>query len=462
MHSITGRFQAKHILKSIIFRTCLSLGLSVSISPASGWCQSLQQPLGNLVQDAVERDSRLLEAQARMMASGAKINAANAAYQPSLDLSVRTNRNNRWGSVTQVSTDEEHAVVTSLQMNWNLFRSGGDIAHVAATTSTYYAAQHALRQSRLDVLSELIQAMFDYRKAATLYVSAAQYRDQTETFAKRLERSAQLGQTSALEVERALARNEDSGQMLYQYAAQRDAAAAVLQKKFAIDINSLLPPSATLTNLSSSLPAFDAALCNSEKLADTPLIAQREAELEARNYQVSMARAAYGPKLDLQATRNAGRHSYGSLSGELSETRVDLMLSIPLFDGGNIRAQEQEAAVLRSQAQAALETVQTDNVVSRMKICAEWHSAQLSATNAENSWRRMGKIMAGLEREHQLGFKNSFDALDASRDSFAVAHRFIEQVYDNRLLLIQLRLNDVRGANDSQYTDLIADALGLL
>lgn len=70
--------------------------------------------------------------------------------------------------------------------------------------------------------------------------------------------------------------------------------------------------------------------------------------------------------------------------------------------------------------------------------------------------------MAGLEREHQLGFKNSFDALDASRDSFAVARQFVEHVYDNRLLLIQLRVNDARGADDDQYADLVADALGLL
>ena len=454
--------QAKRIFKAIIFRASFALGLSGLIFPVSGWCQMPPQPLRSLVQGAVERDSRLLEAQARLTAAGTKIDSASAAYQPSLDFSVRANQNKRWGSATQLSTDEDRAVVNSLQMKWNLFRSGGDAAYVAATTSAYVAAQHALRQSRLDVLSELLQAMFDYRKAAALIVSAAQYRDQTHAFAKRLERSAQLGRTSALEVERALVRNEDSIQIFHEFAAQRDAAAAVLQKKFAIDIDPLLPPLTMLTALSSSLQPFDSALCNPDKLADTPLIAQRDAELATRRHQISAARAAYGPKLDLQVTRNAGRHFYGDLSGELSEKRVDLMLSIPLFDGGHIRAQVQEATALKAQAQAALDTVRTDNVVNRMKNCAKWRSVQLSATNAENSWRRMGKIMAGLEREHQLGFRNSFDALDASRDSFAVARQFVEHVYDNRLLVIQLRLNDVRGADDDQYADLVADALELL
>ena len=449
-------------MKSIIFRVCFVLGLSGSIFPVSGWCQVPPQPLRNLVKDAVERDSRLLEARARITASGTKIDAANSAYQPSVDLSARANHNKRWGSVTQLSTDEDRAVVNSLQIKWNLFRSGGDVAYVAATTSTYHAAQHAWRQSRLDVLSELLQAMFEYRKAGALIVSAAQYRDQTHAYARRLERSAQLGQTSALEVERALVRNEDSIQIFHEFAAQRDAAAAVLQKKYDIDIDPLLPALATLTALSSALQLFDPALCNPDKLADTPLIAQREAELATRRHQINATRAAYGPKLDLQATRNAGRHFYGNLSGELAETRVDLMLSISLFDGGNVRAQVQEATALQAQAQAALDTVRTDNVVNRMKNCAKWRSVQLAATNAENSWRRMGKIMAGLEREHQLGFKNSFDALDASRDSFAVARQFVERVYDNRLLLIQLRLNDVRGGDEDQYADLVADALELL
>ena len=461
-HRVNTSIQAKRILKFIIFRAFFAFGLTGIIFPVSGWCQSQSQRLHDLVQGAVERDSRLSEARARLTATGTKIDAASAAYQPSLDLSVRANHNKRWGNATQLSTDEDRGMVSSLQMKWNLFRSGGDVAYVAATTSAYAAAQHALRQSRLDVLSELLQAMFDYRKAAALIVSAAQYRDQTHAFAKRLERSAQLGQTSALDVERALVRNEDSIQIFHEFAAQRDAAAAVLQKKFAIDIDPLLPPLTMLTALSSSLQPFDSALCNPDKLADTPLIAQRDAELATRRHQISAARAAYGPKLDLQVTRNAGRHFYGDLSGELSEKRVDLMLSIPLFDGGHIRAQVQEATALKAQAQAALDTVRTDNVVNRMKNCAKWRSVQLSATNAENSWRRMGKIMAGLEREHQLGFKNSFDVLDASRDSFAVARQFVEHVYDNRLLVIQLRLNDVRGAEDDQYADLVADALGLL
>lgn len=452
----------KRILEPIIFCICFVLGFSGIIFPVNGWCESSSQPLQNLVQGAVERDSRLLEVRAQIAASGTKIDAAISAYKPSLDFSVRANHNKRWGSATQLSTDEDRAVVSSLQMKWNLFRSGGDVAYVAATTSAYDAAQHALRQRRLDVLSEVLQAMFDYRKAAALIVSAAQYRDQTQTFAKRLERSSQLGQTSMLEVARALVRNEDGIQIFHEFVAQRDAASALLKKKFDIEIDSLLPPLTTLNALSSALQPFDPQLCSVDPQADTPLIAQREAELEARRHQISASRAAYGPKLDLQATRNGGRHFYGNLGGELAETRIDLVLSISLFNGGSIRAQVQEATALQAQAQAALDTVRTDKVATHLKNCAKWRSVQLAATNAENSWRRTGTIMAGLERENQLGFKNSFDALDASRDSFAVARQFVERVYDNRLLLIQLRLNDARGADDDQYANLVADALGLL
>ena len=452
----------KRILGLTIFRTCFVLSLSAIFFSANGWCQSPTQPLHNLVQGAVERDSRLLEARAQIAASGAKIDVANSAYQPSLDFSVRANHNKRWGNATQLATDENRAVVSSLQMKWNLFRSGGDVAYVAATTSAYAAAQHALRQRRLDVLSEVLQAMFDYRKSAALIVGAAQYRDQTQAFAERLERSAQLGQTAALEVARALVRNEDGIQIFHEFAAQRDAAAALLKKKFDIEIDAWLPPLTTLSALSAALQPFDQHLCNVDKLADTPLIAQREAELEVRRHQISASRAAYGPKLDLQATRSGGRHFYGNLNGELAETRIDLMLSISLFDGGNIRAQMQEATAVQAQAQAVLDAVRIDKVATRLKNCAKWRSVQLAATNAENSWRRTKTIMAGLEREHQLGFKNSFDALDASRDSFAVARQFVEHVYDNRLLLIQLRLHDARGADDDQYADLVADALGLL
>ena len=454
--------QEKKIPKSIIFSAFFVLSLSGITFPVSGWCQLPPQPLRNLVQGAVERDSRLLEARARMTASGAKVDAAYSAYQPSLDLSVRINQNKRWGSATQVSTDEDRAVVSSLQMKWNLFRSGGDVANVAASKSTNRAAQHALHQSRLNVLSELLQALFAYRKAAALIVSAEQYRDQTQAFAKRLERSAQLGQTSMLEVERALVRNEDSIQILHEFAAQRDAAAAVLQKKYDIDIDPSLPPLKTLIALSSATQPFDPELCNPNNQLDTPMTAQREAELATSYHQIDAVRAAYGPKLDLQATRNAGPHAYGNLRGDLSETRIDLVLSISLFAGGSVRAQVAEATAIKAQAQAALDTERTDNVVNRMKNCAKWRSVQLAAANAENSWRRMGKIMAGIEREHQLGFKNSFDALDASRDSFAVARKFVENVYDNRLQLIQLRLSNVRSAENDQYDDLIANALELL
>ena len=126
---VNSSIKAKLILKFITFRTCFVLGFSGGIFPVIGWCHvsPLPLPLRDLVQGAEERDSRMSEARAQIMVSGTKIDAANSAYQPSLDLSTRTSHNKRWGSATQLSTDKDCAVVNSVQMKCNIFRSYGDV-----------------------------------------------------------------------------------------------------------------------------------------------------------------------------------------------------------------------------------------------------------------------------------------------------------------------------------------------
>lgn len=428
--------------------------------PAVGWCESTSPERVQLVHAAVERDARLVQARTRIEASTARIDAASAAYFPSLSLTTRANHNDRWGSAAQISSDEDRGRVYSLRMTWNLFQSGGDVSRVAAATEDKSAAQIMLRQTRLETLGELMESLLDYRKYEALILSAAHYRDQTRDFARRLERSIGLGQTAALEVERALARNGDGALHHNEFIALRDAKAVVLQQKFGLFPNEILPPLSTLSTLLSATPhATDPSSCDLIRPVNMPTIARLEAELSARQHQLDVARSQYGPRIDLQVTRNAGRHFYKDLSGKLSEKRVEIMLSIPLLDGGHTNAQVREAIAMRAQAQAALYIARSDSNVEGQKNCIRWKASMFSAINAAQAFHRTEKIMAGLDRERQFGFKNSFDLLDASRDQFLVARQFVEQTYESRRMAIQRQLLDASGADDSQYVQLIATAL---
>ncbi|MCY0858654.1 TolC family protein [Cupriavidus sp. D39] len=138
---------------------------------------------------------------------------------------------------------------------------------------------------------------------------------------------------------------------------------------------------------------------------------------------------------------------------------MEITLTIPLTDGGYTSAKVRKATALSEQAQAALETARTDAIVNQQKNCAQLRAARLSAASAEDAWHRMEKVMTGLERERQMGFNNTFDILDASRDRFSAAREFIEQTYDVRRLLIGLRLAQSSGNNDGPYADLIGAIL---
>ncbi|MCY0858653.1 TolC family protein [Cupriavidus sp. D39] len=275
-----------------------------------------------IVQSAVEQDSRLQQARSQIGAADALIDAAKASYLPTLSLQANADRNDRWGRVTEISLGEDRGLTSSLQIRWNLFRSGADLSHVAEAKEDFEVARAELRRTRLEVLRDLILAMLEYRKYAALILSATQYGDQTREFAKHLDRSRQLGQTSALEMERALARNQDGMQSLQRFLAQRDAAATALLNRFDLPIGGILPPLTAVSALSAiqlSAGLEDSEICNPDRLAGMPAIVQREAELAVRQHQVSAERAQYGPRVDLQLMRNSGRHAYDGLTGGLSE-----------------------------------------------------------------------------------------------------------------------------------------------
>ncbi len=301
-------------------------GAPASVWPAADWWHGFgSAKLDEMIAEAQRNNDDLAGAIARVQEADAQARIAGAALLPSVDLGATATRERAQSSsgsggarVFNVFNPELSA---SYELDfWGKNRALRDAARAAAVASRY---------DRQTVALTVISSV------ATTYFQALELRDRIQVAQHRLEQSA--GTATGLDVaqqETAVALLNAAIPPLLQQFRQTVYALAVLigETPESIDVDM-----GTLTDLSS--PAVVEGL-PSQLLSRRPDVAEAEQQLIAANADITVARAALFP--DIQLTASGGYQSQALASLVSPANRVYAIaagLTQPIFHGGALRGQ---------------------------------------------------------------------------------------------------------------------------
>ena len=318
-------------------------GASASADAAvlDAWWRSFDDALlSALIAEADARNTDVRAAQARVrQAQALRTQAASAlAGVLSAGASAQASRREGQGGSTR-------SVGTALDAGWSPDLSGGVGAAVAAADADVEASRALLAQTRAAVTAELALAYVDLRSAQQrLAIARANLAAQEETLQISRWR-AQAGLVSALDsdqAESAAAQTRAQLPALANSIDQNAHAIALLAGRTPAELRDALREPAPLPQPRAELPLSVPA----EVLRRRPDVIAAEARVRAAAARTAAADAERLPSLSLGGSIGLNAVTLSGLSPGAGLASLAASVSLPLLDGGRIRAQvrAQEAA----------------------------------------------------------------------------------------------------------------------
>jgi outer membrane protein, multidrug efflux system len=369
---------------------------AVGIWPSADWWHGFGSPrLDELVAEAEHSNDDLAVAIARVQEADAQARIAGAALLPSLDFSAdATRQRGQLANVQRPGTFNSFA--PELTASYELDFWGKNRALKEAARATAIASHYDKETVALTVISSV----------ATTYFQALEFRDRLRVASENLVNGEkilhglQLQQTAGIATGLDVAQQETTVALL-------SAAIPPLQQQFRQAVNALAvlvgktPESidvdtGTLNALTT--PQIVAGL-PSQLLARRPDVAESEQQLISANANITVARAALFPNIQLTASGGYASSALASLVSPANRIwAVSAGLTQPIFHGGALRGQ-----------------VVFSNAHYR-ELLSAYHKAVISAfSNVENAL-----VAAQQTQEQQI---RQQEAVNRARRAFQFAQR---------------------------------------
>jgi multidrug efflux system outer membrane protein len=307
-----------------------------TVWPATDWWQGFGSPqLDQLIAEAQHSNDDLAAAIARVQQADAQARIAGAALLPSLDLGATATRER--AQVAGLGPRAFNTFNPELTASYELDFWGKNRALRTAARAAAAASRYDQQTIALTVISSV----------ATSYFQALELRDRIEVAHQNLENGQKVLNGLKLEQTAGIATGLDVAQQ-ETTVALLDAAIPPLLQQLRQTINALavligkIPESVEIdagTLAALTRPAVTEGL-PSQLLSRRPDIAEAEQQLIAANADITVARAALFPSIQLTAS---GGYASGALAGLTSPANVVYAFSAgltqPIFHAGALRAQ---------------------------------------------------------------------------------------------------------------------------
>ncbi len=374
-----------------------------------GWWQRFNDPvLSELLAQAEADSPSLAESVARIDEARAGLSGANAAQMPSVNASVRQVRNNG-NDVFTVPTQTTRGSAVDAQWEIDLFgrvRRGSEAANARLE-----GAQDGWHAARTSLAAEVANKYVNYRACqmtAAAFERDVQSRNET---ARITNIAAQAGLSAPADAQLARA---GAAEMAGGLTAQQ--AACDITIKSLVTLTGLREPDlrARLQRGKPSIPRppeFSVAALPVALLAQRPDLAASERQLAAASAEVGIAAANRYPRLALVGNLTRDKAENNGVTSLSKPWYFGPTLSLPLFNGGALAAQQDAAQARYAQALAryrqavrgAVEEVETTLVLldsaqrraEQAQISTQGFNAYFKA--AEIHWRAGGISLLALE-----------------------------------------------------------------
>jgi multidrug efflux system outer membrane protein len=383
----------------------------------SDWWRLFDDPvLNDLVETALESNTDVALAVARIEEADANLRVVNAAFFPEIDLSGSANRSAFSNTVASppspgtpsVRNDLRLVLSSSFEVDfWGKLRRASEAARAQQLSTRYAKDVVTLSIAALTTQTYFSLRSLDAQIAATRATLATR-----EDTLKIVRRRAEGGLSSDLEVRQAEGARSDAAFQLNEFLRQR-----VLGEHLLATLTSRLDHTVAPGDLAQlPLPALPPAGLPSSLLERRPDIRQAEQDLISANAQIGVAKAQLFPTITL--TGDFGGESKALAGLFTVPGRIWTFaagLSAPIFEAGKLTAlvdvqrarQRQSLANYQRTIQTAFGEV-ADALINVQQYAALENNAQESVDAARDALRL-------ANTRYQAGYTGFLDVLDSQR-----------------------------------------------
>jgi multidrug efflux system outer membrane protein len=345
--------------------------------------------LSRLVEQALLANTSVLSAQAALRQARALRDVAQAALWPSLSLSASAGRGKSGGQAAQ------DTVSAGADARWDIDLFGANRSAVQASEAAAQASAATLGDVQVAIAAEVALNYISLRDAQARWgIARSNLLSQQET-SQITQWRMQSGLVTSLESEQAIASAEQTAALLPPLLTSIDQTGHTLsvltgQAPAALAV-ALVAHAPVVTPPGAAVPiprALPAAGIPAQTLRQRADVRAAEWQVRAAWARVAQAQAARAPNFQISGSLGVGARTLGALSDGASVVTALLAgITLPLFDGGGLRAQ------VRAQ-QAALDQAQQAYRATVLLALQEVEDA-LSATRDD------GQRLASLQRAAQ-------------------------------------------------------------
>jgi len=386
-----------------------------------------QEPttLKEVVQKAISENPEVQANWYAFLSSNDEKDVARGGYLPRLDLSAGTGWE-RWSRSSQPDADFTRSNVTlSLrQMVYDGFATKNEVSRLEyAKLVRYYEVRAAAEQVGL----EAMRAYLDVMRYRELQALATDNYNQHNTVFSKVEKRVKAGVGRGVDMEQA------SGRL------------ALSETNRVTETSNLYDVSNRYLRIVGSSPGalsppaivregIPAALTEALELAfqESPAFIAAVENVRAAEAAVAVRKAAFHPKVDLQARQVFG-HGIDNIEGRTDETVAEVVLRYNLYAGGSDRAAERQYLQRLSVAKSLREKACRDLRQTLAIAFNDMEKLQEQLRYLNEHQLATGKAREAYKDQFDIGQRTLLDLLDTENEYFEARRAYVNATYDYAL-----------------------------
>jgi outer membrane protein, multidrug efflux system len=410
-----------------------------------GWWRIYADPaLEALVAEALERNSDLARAAARVDESRALVQQSEAAYYPSVDGTFGRSRSlssSATGLLPPGVQRERNNYRAALNVSYELDLWGKLRATTQASRADLLASEAARDTVRITLASDVAKAYFALRSLDAQVEATRRTLGLREDALKLQKKRFDGGVISEFDFRQLEAEAAAARAQLPPLERDREIQEAALSVLLGRSPKAILEGSITRAGETPAqpIPAVVPAGLPSELLLRRPDLVEAEQRLVAANARVAVARSQMFPSIQLTGFLGSEAQALSALfSGPAGIWQLAAMVAAPIFAGGRLEAQVGAAEAREKQALAGYQGA-IQNAFREVRSALAAQSRARESFEAESG--RAAALAATLRLarlRYDNGLASQLDVIDAERNLLAAEIARVEALRAQRAAVADL------------------------
>jgi adhesin transport system outer membrane protein len=392
-------------------------------------CAVQAQSLTEVVQNALTVYPAMLSAKARTESQRSDIDRARAAHMPQINYGYTRSKYNNTELPASLRPNTQSP---SVRLNvWSGGRIEADAVRAEALTQSH---EHQEALTRDDVALLATEAYIGWARGLHMFELASKNVEAHRLTLDDIQKIVEVDTGRRIDLDQAQVRMDSAMLVRLQRQTELHQARQRLSRFWQGSlpnkpegVQEALAPAGRLGTVPQSLEQVMDQVSD-----DLPAIATQQAQVQAAEAAVKMARAQYWPTVDVAATRQLNaRNTFPQTYRE--DTFTQVQLNMPLYSGGATSAGVRTAVGQLTATQNALEEARLLAREKAVLAYQEWANAQGRMVQGQSQARVGDKVVEGYRLQFRLGRRQLLDVLNIQTEAFNYQSAATSALYDEQI-----------------------------